>query len=79
MSSTAEELSAQAEQLQTAVEFFKVDGGERPARRAMSGKGAASGKNGHLVPLRTAQVDGPAAEPVKYAGVGPSAADGRAR
>ncbi len=79
VSSTAEELSAQAEQLEVAVGFFKVDRGEFPVRRAMAGKGAASGKNGHLVPLRTAQVDGPAAEPVKYAGVGPSATDGRAR
>jgi hypothetical protein len=32
MSSTAEELSAQAEHLQSAVEFFKVDGNETRRR-----------------------------------------------
>jgi methyl-accepting chemotaxis protein len=78
VSATAEELATQAEQLQTAVGFFNVDGGEHPVRRAAAGNGAASGKNGRFLPLHTAQ-DGRAAEAVKYAAVGPSVADGRAR
>ncbi len=79
VSSTAEELSAQAEQLQSTIGFFKVDDGERLVHRAAVGKPAASGHKVRLPLLAHAEIDAPKAEPVKYAGVGPSVGDGRAR
>jgi methyl-accepting chemotaxis protein len=60
VSATAQELSAQAEQLQIAVEFFRVEGGERQLHKATPGNGAASAPGAHLFRLPAARVEGQA-------------------